>query len=88
MEGKSSNERPGSLRVCRAVDGACREHMGPISFLTRWADMDIPQELRAKAEKCRYLARGADERTRENLLMLAADCAAQAERLQPFNPAT
>lgn len=49
--------------------------------------MDIPQELRTKAKKCRQLARGADERTRENLLMLAESCESEADSLELLKPA-
>lgn len=44
--------------------------------------MPTPDELRELARKCRDLAPEADERTSENLLMLAADYEAEAERLQ------
>lgn len=51
----------------------------------RFIRMNDPAELRAKAEKCRQLARGADDRTRDNLLMLAESYEAEANKLEPPN---
>jgi hypothetical protein len=50
--------------------------------------MASPDELRAKAEKCRRLATGADDVTRANLLMLAEAYEAEAAKLEPPNPAS
>ena len=44
--------------------------------------MNSPEMLREKARKCRRLATGADDRTRENLLMLADSCEAEAAKLE------
>lgn len=49
--------------------------------------MDPPETLREKAEKCRRLAKGADDRTRDSLLMLAESYEAEAEQQEPPNPA-
>lgn len=46
--------------------------------------MDTPNSLRAKAELCRRLARGADERTRNDLLALAVSYAKEAGALEPL----
>lgn len=54
----------------------------------RWGRMTSPDELRAKAEKCRQLAKGADDVTRANLLMLARAYDAEAGKLEPPNPAS
>ena len=43
-------------------------------------------ELEAKARMCRRLAKSADERTSANLLMLAVDFEAQADKLAPPGP--
>ena len=43
--------------------------------------------LLAKAEKCRRLAKGADDRTRDSLLMLAETYEAEAARPEPPEPA-
>ena len=43
--------------------------------------------LRAKADKCRHVAKGADDRTRDNLLMLARSYEAEADKLEPPDPA-
>lgn len=50
--------------------------------------MTTADELRTKAEKCRQLAKGADDLTRANLLMLAEAYEAEAARLEPPNPAS
>lgn len=54
----------------------------------RLRHMTSPDELRAKAEKCRQLARGADDLTRRNLIMLAEAYQEQAAKLEPRNPAS
>jgi hypothetical protein len=44
--------------------------------------MRSPRELREKAAECRSLATHADEGTTANLLMLADDFEAEADRLE------
>ena len=46
--------------------------------------MDTPDSLRAKAEMCRRLAKGANERTRDELLVLAVTLEAEAAKLEPL----
>jgi hypothetical protein len=50
--------------------------------------MTSPGELRAKAEKWRQLAKGADDLTRANLLMLAQAYDAEAVKPEPPNPSS
>jgi len=45
--------------------------------------METPDSLRAKAEMCRRLAKGANERTRADLLVLAVTYDAEAVELPP-----
>jgi hypothetical protein len=45
--------------------------------------MSSPDELRAKSKKCRQLAKGADDLTRANLLMLAEAYEEEAAKLEP-----
>ena len=61
--------------------------MDPAPVFTRWGDMNTPGILREKARKCRQLAKGADDRTRDNLLMLADSYEAEARKLEPPAPA-
>jgi hypothetical protein len=48
--------------------------------------MDMTYTLLGKAEKCRRLAKEADDRTRDNLLMLAESYEAEAASLDPPDP--
>lgn len=50
--------------------------------------MTSPAELRAKAAKCRQLAKGADDLTRANLLMLAEAYEAEIAKMEPPNPSS
>ena len=45
--------------------------------------METSNALRAKAKMCRRLARGADQRTRDNLLVLAVSYETEADKHEP-----
>jgi len=56
--------------------------MGTFFGPARLVAMSSPAELRRKAAECRQLAPGAQDNTAANLLMLAEDYEAEADRVE------
>lgn len=67
--------------------GESQEFWDPSRASARLAGMETPKQLRERAKDCRSLATEADNRTASNLIMLAEEYEAQADRLES-EPAT